>query len=152
MMSESTTGISIAAKLAPRRRSPIFGILLLGLLFEVCVLVGVLASPFVREWMPRPSGQATSPLAMMTSWRESTARKEDDPRLGARAPKLELFTPDKQPVELESLAGGKVALVFLKAGCGCSTDALTNAWGTVHEQFPTSTIILAFQRLDKAVE
>jgi hypothetical protein len=152
MTTLSTTEISTAAGPAARRRSPIIRILFLGLLFEVWVLMGVLASPFVREWMPRPARSAEDPLTTMADWRMSISRSDRDPRLGARAPELKLFAEDRQSVQLGGLAGKKVALVFLKAGCGCSTDALANAWGTVHRKFPTSTVIMAFQKLDKAVE
>ena|SRR5207302_5361260 len=99
-------------------KRPLALCLLAGLLFEGCVLAGVLASPFFREWMPRSRGAADDAMALLARWRESMARPADDPRPGAPAPPLRLVSLAGQPIRPADLRGKKVALLFAKEGGG----------------------------------
>lgn len=106
-----------ALKVSPRRR-PLVLLLLLGLLFELCVLVGVLASPLLHEWMPRLPVRTADMLALTVRYRQSLYRHEDDLRIGECAPRLSLRTATGERLDLAALRGKRVALIFARDGSG----------------------------------
>ena len=103
---------------ARKTRRPLVAALLAGLLFELSLLAGVLASPFVQAWTPAALAPMDNAAAMLARWRQGLSRRESDPRLGGKAPELDLRAPAGQPVTLADLRGKKVALLFVPGGGG----------------------------------
>lgn len=99
-------------------RRPLVVLLGAGILFEMCVLLGVLASPLVEGWVPNRASAAAvaNPQAHALRWRQSQYLKGNDPRVGEAAPSLRLRTASGQPLDLRSLQGRKVAILFARDG------------------------------------
>lgn len=100
------------------RRRWLVRILIGGLLFELCVLAGVLASPWFEGLGPRLPMRAEDPAALLVQWRQSRYRRQEDPRIGEKAPRLALRTPSGGRVELTDFRGKKLVLVFARDDSG----------------------------------
>jgi hypothetical protein len=108
----------VATKGVPKLQRPLLRFLLAGLLFEMCVLVGILFSPLFQLWMPRPLVAATDAVSQIQRWRQSVYTRERDPRVGDKAPRLSLQSESGQRFSMADLEGKKVALIFIKDGSG----------------------------------
>jgi hypothetical protein len=139
-----------ADKAVPKGRSLVVVLLLAGLLFEACGLLGVLAAPFVPGWMNPPLTRAHDVASLMVTWRQSVYRREEDPRVGAMAPPLSLQTPTGQRLQWADLKGRRVALLFARDGDACSTRALMGVWDKLQRESPGARVIFAVQKLDPA--
>jgi hypothetical protein len=100
------------------QRRPLAGVFLAGLLFELCVLAGVIASPLLQDWMPRRQAGTEDPTLLFVRWRQSRYRREADPAVGEKAPPLTLRGQAGERLSLADLQGRKVALVFAQDGSG----------------------------------
>jgi hypothetical protein len=98
------------------RRHPLVQILLASLLFEVCVLAGVLGSPLLQDWMPRRLARSEDLAMPLVRWRQSMYDRKADPAIGEKAPRLTLRTPTGGRWEPADLQGRRVVLVFAKDG------------------------------------
>lgn len=107
---------SSRVKAALKARCLIVVLLLAGLLFEACALLGVLAAPFVPGRIDRPLGRAAGAASLMVAWRQSVYRRENDPRVGIKAPPFSLQTPAGRRLKLTDLGGRRVALLFARDG------------------------------------
>ena len=101
-----------------KTRRPLVFILASALLFELSLLAGVLASPLLREWMPRRATDVDDAAATVIRWRESLYHRDRDPRLGELAPHLCLGGDPGPRISLAALRGKKVALLFARDGSG----------------------------------
>jgi hypothetical protein len=101
-----------------KARRPLVACLLAALLFELSLLAGVLASPFLQDWMPRRGLPMDDTTAKLVRYRRSVAHGECDPHLGEPAPPLALRTLGGQPLDPAVFRGKKVALLFLRDGSG----------------------------------
>jgi len=76
---------------------------------QACLCLGMQLSPVVSAaWSP----PAPSPTQQVAQWRQTRYNPGRDPKVGNTAPPLRLFTLARQPLELEDLRGGCVALIF----------------------------------------
>jgi hypothetical protein len=103
-------------KAALKARYLVVVLLLAGVLFEASTLLGVLAAPFVPGWIGPPPVRTAGVVSLMVAWRQSVYRREDDPRLGMKAPPLSLQTPTGRRLKLTDLRGRRVALLFARDG------------------------------------
>ena len=103
---------------APEPRRPVMTAMLAGLLFELSLLAGVLASPFFEARAPGALAPVDDAAALLARWRRGVSYFGRDPRPGETAPGLALRTPGGQPVGLADLRGRKVALLFVPSGGG----------------------------------
>jgi hypothetical protein len=97
-------------------RHPLVRVLLASLLFEVCVLAGVLGSPLLQDWMPQRLAQSEDPTMLLVRWRQSMYDRDADPAIGQKAPPLTLRTPAGERWALTALRGKKAVLVFARDG------------------------------------
>jgi hypothetical protein len=137
-----------AVRAVPKGRSLVVVLLLAGLLFEACGLLGVLAAPFVPSWMNPPLTRAHDVASLMVTWRQSVYRREEDPRIGVTAPPLSLQMPSGERLQLRDLKGRQVVLVFASDGDACTTRALMRVWDRLQRHSPAERVIFAVQKLD----
>jgi hypothetical protein len=95
-------------------RPAVVRVLLAGLLFEGCVLAGVLASPWLEGWRSPQPVLSEDPMALLVQWRHSLYRQEADPPVGDKAPRLSLQSSTGGRTDLADLRGKKVVLVFAR--------------------------------------
>jgi hypothetical protein len=103
------------AAVRPRR----FAIPLLSavLLFQGCLLAGVLLSPLVEMWRPLPADRVDV-AGQVARWRRSLDQADHDPRAGDGAPLLRLRSPSGAPVDAASLRAKRAAILFVRDGAG----------------------------------
>lgn len=109
---------SIPVRVVWKARHPVMATLLAGLLFELSLLAGVLASPFFEARTPAALAPVDHAAALLARWRNAMVHPWLDPHPGQPAPELALRAPAGQPIRLADLRGKKVALLFVPGGGG----------------------------------
>lgn len=102
----------------PGQRRSLVPYLLMAIWLQVCLLVGLLLSPYFAGSRPARLLRSGNPNARLARYRSSLCDPGRDPRRGAPAPALDVRSVDGQRLTTAGLAGRRVLLVFGKGDSG----------------------------------